>query len=62
MGLVEGHLVFIHSQNVFCVGVFLGIENCEGGIVLYLSKCDNCVTQFVVLMVFMFLYVSVQVE
>lgn len=42
-GLSEGLFVFSHSQNMFCVGVLLDIENCEGEIVLYLSKCDNCV-------------------
>jgi len=47
--------VFSHSQNMFFVGVFLDIENCQGGIVLYLSKRDNYVIKFVVLTVFMFL-------
>lgn len=47
--------MFSHSQNMFFVGVFLDIENCQGGIVLYLSKRDNYVIKFVVLTVFMFL-------
>ena len=44
-----------HSQSMFCVGVFLEIENCEGRIVSYLSKCDNRVIWFVVTTVFTFL-------
>lgn len=28
---MEGHFVISHSQNMFCVSVFLDIENCEGG-------------------------------
>jgi len=47
--------VFTHSQNMFCVGVSWTLKIAKEGIVLYLSKCDNCMFQFVVLRVFMFL-------
>lgn len=47
--------MFTHSQNMFCVGVSWTLKIAKEGIVLYLSKCDNCMFQFVVLRVFMFL-------
>ena len=43
------------SKHILC-RCFPGYWNCKGGgIVLYLSKCDNCVFQFVVSRGFMFL-------